>query len=99
MAEQSENTVTRTQKQEGADAIMDKGYVTERDIPEMMSKRWSEQLLDAVNDELRLRTVTNRTVLQQFHYYMGNGTIIYDPGQLNSEGAKIALQHALGFRK
>ncbi len=24
MAEQSENTVTRTQKQEGADAIMDK---------------------------------------------------------------------------
>ena len=56
MAEQSENTVTRTQKQEGADAIMDKGYVTERDIPEMMSKTWSEQLLDAVNDELRLRT-------------------------------------------
>ena len=56
-------------------------------------------MLDAINDELRLRTVINRAVMQQFHYYMGDGTIIYDPGQLNSEGAKIALQHALGFRK
>ncbi|KMO46313.1 hypothetical protein ACR74Y_01650 [Lacticaseibacillus rhamnosus] len=99
MADKETDMVTRIQKQEGADAIMDKGFVTERDIPEMMDKTWSEKLLDAINDELRLRTVTNRAVLQQFHYYMGDGTIIYDPGQLNSEGAKIALQHALGFRK
>ena len=99
MAAQEPNVVTRVQKQEGADAIMDKGFVTERDIPEMMDASWSTQLLDAINDELRLRTVTNRAVLQQFHYYMGNGTIIYDPGQLKTEGAKIALQHALGFRK
>ncbi|KLI75145.1 hypothetical protein KTT66_05290 [Lacticaseibacillus casei] len=99
MAEQEADTVTRVQKQEGADAIMDKGFVTERDIPEMMAASWSEKLLAAINDELRLRTVSNRAVLQRFHYYMGDGSIIYDPGQLNSEGAKIALQHALGFRK
>ena len=99
MADKETDMVTRIQKQEGADAIMDKGFVTERDIPEMMDKTWSGKLLDAINDELRLRTVINRAVMQQFHYYMGDGTIIYDPGQLNSEGAKIALQHALGFLK
>ena len=99
MADKETDMVTRIQKQEGADAIMDKGFVTERDIPEMMDKTWSGKLLDAINDELRLRTVINRAVMQQFHYYMGDGPIIYDPGQLNSEGAKIALQHALGFRK
>ncbi|QVI35297.1 hypothetical protein BVJ53_13005 [Lacticaseibacillus chiayiensis] len=99
MAEEEANTVTRVQKQEGADAIMDKGFVTERDLPEMMSASWSQALLAQINDELRLRTVTNRVVLQRFHYYMGDGSIIYDPGQINSEGAKIALQRALGFRK
>ena len=51
MADKETDMVTRIQKQEGADAIMDKGFVTERDIPEMMDKTWSEKLLDAINDE------------------------------------------------
>ena len=33
MADKETDMVTRIQKQEGADAIMDKGFVTERDIP------------------------------------------------------------------
>ena len=67
MGEKGTDMVARIQKQEGADAIMDKGYVTERDIPEKMYKEWRGKLLDAINDELRLRTVINRAVMQQFH--------------------------------
>lgn len=99
MADKETDMGSRMLKQEGADASLDKGFVTERDIPEMMDKTWSGKLLDAINDELRLRTVINRAVMQQLLYYMGDGTIIYDPGQLNAEGAKIALQHGIGFRK
>ena len=93
MADKETDMVTRIQKQEGADAIMDKGFVTERDIPEMMDKTWSGKLLDAINDELRLRTVINRAVMQQFHYYMGDGTIIYDALLLLIEWQLLSLLH------
>ena len=91
--------ITRSQKTEGANEIMDKGYLTERDMPEMMDSQWAEKLLTQINDELRLRSLSDRAVLQKFNYYMGTGVIIYNPGQMDENQAKTLLQHALGFKK
>ncbi|KRO15481.1 hypothetical protein [Lacticaseibacillus saniviri] len=91
--------ITRYHKTEGANEIMDKGYLTERDMPEMMALPWSEHLLEQVNDELRLRSLTDRAVLKKFNYYMGSGIIIYNPNQLTEDQAKQTLQKALGYRK
>ncbi|KRK70982.1 hypothetical protein [Lacticaseibacillus nasuensis] len=91
--------VTREQKIEGADAIMDKGYITEHDEPAMMDKAWCAPFLEQINDELRLRTVAARAKLQLFHYYSGDGVIIYDPKQLTEADAKRNLRQALGYHK
>ncbi|MCI1893856.1 MAG: hypothetical protein LKJ29_06255 [Lactobacillus sp.] len=91
--------VLRTQKAEGADLIMEKGYVTERDEPMMMDAAWCHELLAQINDELRLRTLKERAVLNLFNYYMGPGSIIYDPQRLTADQAKATLQKALGFTK
>ncbi|WP_125703996.1 hypothetical protein [Lacticaseibacillus daqingensis] len=91
--------VTRAQKAEGADLIMEQGFVTERDEPAMMDATWCAEFLPQVNDELRLRTLPNRAVMRQFHYYMGTGVILFDPTQLSEAQAKDTLQHALGYHK
>jgi len=91
--------ITRYQKTEGANEIMDKGYLTERDLPAMMDSDWADRLLVQINDELRLRSLSERAVLQKFNYYMGTGVIIYNPAQIDEAQAKTLLQHALGFKK
>ncbi|WP_461225082.1 hypothetical protein [Lacticaseibacillus suihuaensis] len=92
-------TVSRLQKTEGADLIMDQGFLTEREEPAMMDQDWCHELLPQINDEMRLRTLPNRVVLKQFHYYSGLGTILYDPTQLTAAKAKQVLMHALGYHK
>lgn len=96
--EPTEN-VSRVQKGEGADMILEQGYVTEREEPAMMDPDWCKEYLAQVNDELRLRTVAPRGALKLFHYYMGPGSIIYDPKRFTAEQAKDVLQKALGFAK
>jgi hypothetical protein len=94
-----EEPVTRNQKISGANAIMDFGYVTERTIPEMMDRKYSERFLLEVQDELQLRSLTVPVVMQTFNYYMGSGSIIYNPDRYTSGAAKETLQHELGYRK
>lgn len=91
--------VSRSQKAEGADAILEQGYITEKQEPAMMDKTWCEEFLAQINDELRLRTLTQRAILQKFNYYMGDGVIIYDPDQLTEADAKRKLRYALGYHK
>ncbi|MFD1483925.1 hypothetical protein ACFQ5J_01505 [Lacticaseibacillus baoqingensis] len=91
--------ITRLQKAEGANLIMEKGYITERDEPAMMDKDWSADYLLQVNDELRLRSLTQRAIIEKFNYYMGDGVIIYDPKRMTQADAKRTLRYALGFHK
>ena len=93
------NGVTRMQKEEGADAIMEEGFITEKQEPAMMDRQWCEEFLLQINDELRLRTLKERVVLKKFNYYMGDGIIIYDPKRLSQDTAKDDLKKALGFHK
>lgn len=88
--------VTRGQKTEGADLIMERGFVTEREEPAMMDPDWCADFLPQVNDELRLRTLENRAVKRQFHYATGSGMILYDPTQMSEAQARSQLQRALG---
>ncbi|WP_225046722.1 hypothetical protein [Lacticaseibacillus kribbianus] len=92
-------SVSRLQKTEGADLIMDQGFLTEREEPAMMDAAWCHELLPQINDEMRLRTLDNRVVLKLFHYYSGEGSIIYDPSKLSEARAKTVLMHALGYHK
>ncbi|MFD1432609.1 hypothetical protein [Lacticaseibacillus yichunensis] len=94
-----EQTVSRMQKAEGADTIMDQGYITEREEPAMMDKKWCKLFEAQINDELRLRTLAQRVVLKKFNYYMGEGRIIYDPSRLTEGDAKQTCQIALGYHK
>ncbi|MFD1392553.1 hypothetical protein ACFQ3L_02990 [Lacticaseibacillus jixianensis] len=96
--EPTEN-VTREQKAEGANLILEQGYVTERDEPAMMDAGWCHEYLEQINDELRLRTVAPRGTLALYHYYMGPGSIIFDPARFTAAQAKAVLQKALGFAK
>lgn len=91
--------VTRAQRIEGANLIMEQGYITERDIPAMMDEAWSAAFQPVVNEELRLRSLTERTVIETFHYYMGDGVIIYNPERFNQVDAKRTLRYALGLHK
>ncbi len=92
-------SITRAQKKEGANRLLEHGFITERDEPAMMDKDWADDFLVQVNDELRLRSLTKRAVLQKFNYYMGDGVIIYDPEVINEVDAKRKLRYALGFHK
>lgn len=96
--EPTEN-VSREQKAEGANLLLEQGYITERDEPAMMDEKWCDEYLAQVNDELRLRTLTPRGTLKLFHYYMGPGSIIFDPKRFSEAQAKVVLQKALGFAK
>lgn len=91
--------VTRAQRIEGANLIMEQGYITERDLPAMMDHKWSATFQLVVNEELRLRSLTERTVIATFHYYMGDGVIIYNPERLSAVDAKRTLRYALGLHK
>lgn len=91
--------ITRAQKVEGADTIMDRGFITERDEPGMMDHTWCEAYCAALNDELRLRSLPNRVILQKFNYYMGDGMVIYDQSRLTEADAKRNLRYALGYHK
>ena len=92
-------SITRAQKKEGANKLLEQGYITERDEPAMMDKDWCDDFLLQVNDELRLRSLTKRAVLKKFNYYMGDGVVIYDPETLTEADAKRLLRQALGFHK
>ncbi|WP_461214917.1 hypothetical protein [Lacticaseibacillus sp. GG6-2] len=91
--------ITRAQKKEGANKLLEQGFITERDEPAMMDKDWCNDYLLQVNDELRLRSLSKRAVLKKFNYYMGDGVIIYDPEVINEVDAKRKLRYALGFHK
>jgi hypothetical protein len=92
-------TVSRNQKISGANAIMDQGYITERDIPDMMQREFADKFVLEVQDELQLRSLDVPVALQTFNYYMGTGWIIYNPSRLGEDDAKETLRLALGYRK
>lgn len=92
-------SITRLQKNEGANTFLEQGFITERDEPAMMDKDWCQDFLLQVNDELRLRSLTQRGILEKFNYYMGDGMIIYNPDELTQADAKRKLRYALGFHK
>ncbi|WP_054718564.1 hypothetical protein [Lacticaseibacillus manihotivorans] len=60
-------------KTEGANTFLEQGFITERDEPAMMDKDWCKDFLLQVNDELRLRSLTQRGILEKFNYYMAMG--------------------------
>lgn len=91
--------VSRNTKISGANAIMDQGYITERDIPEMMNKDFIPLFAPEVQDELELRSLDVPIVLESFNYYMGTGSIIYAPSMVTQDEAKEALRIALGYKK
>ncbi len=95
----AEEPVTRNQKISGANAIMDDGYVTERQIPGMMDRGFSQRFLLEIQDELQLRSLTVPVEMQTFNYYMGSGAIIYNPTRLSEAEAKETLRQELGYRK
>jgi hypothetical protein len=78
---------------------MDQGYITERDIPDMMQREFADKFVLEVQDELQLRSLSVPVALQTFNYYMGSGWIIYNPDRLSEGEAKETLRLALGYRK
>ncbi|WDF83028.1 hypothetical protein PQ472_01935 [Lacticaseibacillus pabuli] len=91
--------VSRNQKISGANAIMDQGYATERDIPDMMNANFAREFVLEVQDELELRSLDVSIVLESFNYYMGTGCIIYAPSRISQDEAKEILRKALGYKK
>ena len=91
--------VSRNVKISGANAIMDQGYATERDIPDMMNGDFAKEYVLEVQDELELRSLDVRIVLESFNYYMGTGYIIYAPDRISQSEAKEILRKALGYKK
>lgn len=94
-----EEALRRNQKISGANAFMDQGYITERDIPAMMNRDFAQKFVLDVQDELQLRSLQVQVALQTFDYYMGSGSIIYNPKVLDEDSARETLRLALGYRK
>lgn len=92
-------TVSRSTKISGGNAIMDQGYITEREIPDMMDEAFAALLVVEVQDELALRSLDVPVVLDAFNYYMGTGRIIYAPSMMSQDEAKETLRLALGYKK
>ena len=85
---------------EAADQVVEKGYLTERDLPEMMDPNWAAELVPKVNRELALRSLRRRVIGEKFQYYQGAGYIIYNPNVIKSaDRAKQILQDKLGYEK
>ncbi|KRN28884.1 hypothetical protein IV38_GL001092 [Lactobacillus selangorensis] len=95
-----EQQMNRDEIREGADHVVEKGYVTELEEPKMVDADWSAHFCDQVGQELHLRSLTIDPVVKLFQYRSGADSIIYDPERYADEDAvKDMLQQLLGYQK